>query len=410
MNASCVAAGIDRGGRAAAVALGAAIPCSVFIDNLLLLVLLLCWIGGGAWRQKWSVVRDHPVSWLALLMAGVIFAGLIWVSAEVVGAHRTALKYIDLLFLPLLLYYFRDTQTRRLGLIAFAGMTTLVLVLSFLVKAGALPQGELIAGTPHSPVVFKFRITHNYLMAYGALVLAGLALTSPAGSRLRPVWGVLAVLAAGNVLLMVEGVTGQLVLGLTGLWLALSLLPPRRRLLALLAAPVAAAALLVVPGPITERAQTFRQELAQWQPGVGQRDSSAGLRLEFFQNTAAIIAAHPLLGVGTGGFPAAYARQVAGTDMLPTVNPHNEYLMIAAQTGGAGLAVLLALFIGQWLLATRLPSPMETALARGLVIAMATGCLFNSFLLDHAEGLFYAWMSGLLFAGYRDRAGTGNPA
>jgi O-antigen ligase len=96
--------------------------------------------------------------------------------------------------------------------------------------------------------------------------------------------------------------------------------------------------------------------------------------------------------------------------MLPTVNPHNEYLMIAAQTGGAGLAVLLALFIGQWLLATRLPSPMETALARGLVIAMATGCLFNSFLLDHAEGLFYAWMSGLLFAGYRDRAGTGNPA
>jgi hypothetical protein len=30
---------------------------------------------------------------------------------------------------------------------------------------------------------------------------------------------------------------------------------------------------------------------------------------------------------------------------------------------------------------------------------MAVGCLFVSLLLDHAEGLFYAWLSGLLFAG-----------
>jgi hypothetical protein len=27
------------------------------------------------------------------------------------------------------------------------------------------------------------------------------------------------------------------------------------------------------------------------------------------------------------------------------------------------------------------------------------GCAFNSFLLDHAEGLFYAWLTALLYAG-----------
>ena len=37
--------------------------------------------------------------------------------------------------------------------------------------------------------------------------------------------------------------------------------------------------------------------------------------------------------------------------------------------------------------------------ARGLVLAMASGCLFNSFLLDHTEGLAFAWMSALLFGG-----------
>jgi hypothetical protein len=29
--------------------------------------------------------------------------------------------------------------------------------------------------------------------------------------------------------------------------------------------------------------------------------------------------------------------------------------------------------------------------------------MFNSFLLDHTEALFYAWLSGLLFAGFRSR-------
>jgi hypothetical protein len=36
---------------------------------------------------------------------------------------------------------------------------------------------------------------------------------------------------------------------------------------------------------------------------------------------------------------------------------------------------------------------------------MVVGCLFNSFLLDHTEALFYAWLSGLLYAGLRPALG-----
>jgi O-antigen ligase len=410
MSPGRAAAGFERGGRAAAIALGAAIPVSVALDNILLLVLLACWIAGGSWGDKWATLRDHPIARLALLLAAAIFAGLIWVDPGVEGAGKTALKYLDLLFIPLLLHYFRDAQIRRLALMAFAGVTLLILMLSFMVKIGILSSGDVISGTTHSPVVFKFRITHNFLMAFGALVFAWFAMADPAGRRIRLIWALLALLAAANVLFMVEGATGQLVLAVLALWLAVARLPGRMRLLALLAAPAVAAMLVVVPGPITQRMAQLQQELAQWQPGIGQRNSSAGLRLEFFHNTAAIIADNPLLGVGTGGFAAAYAAKVRGTDMLATANPHNEYLMIAAQTGLLGLGLLLALFAGQWFYAARLPTPMEAGLARGLVIAMTLGCLFNSFLLDHAEGLFFAWMSGLLFAGYRADATTGRRA
>ena len=50
------------------------------------------------------------------------------------------------------------------------------------------------------------------------------------------------------------------------------------------------------------------------------------------------------------------------------------------------------------------------ALAGIMVIAMAVGCLFNSFLLDHTEALFYAWLSGLLYAGLRPASVRAQPA
>jgi hypothetical protein len=53
----------------------------------------------------------------------------------------------------------------------------------------------------------------------------------------------------------------------------------------------------------------------------------------------------------------------------------------------------------QWKIAPRLPTALETHLARGLVIAYVAGCLFNSLLLDHTEGLLFAWLTALLYGG-----------
>ena len=137
----------------------------------------------------------------------------------------------------------------------------------------------------------------------------------------------------------------------------------------------------------------------QWQPGVASQDA-VGERLEFYTNTLAIMHDHPILGVGTAGFAPAYAQRVQGTAMLPTRNPHNQYLLTASQVGLVGLALLLLLFFQHWRCARSLPSAQDRTLARGLVLTIVVGCLFNSLLIDHTESLFFAWMSGLLYAGY----------
>ena len=78
------------------------------------------------------------------------------------------------------------------------------------------------------------------------------------------------------------------------------------------------------------------------------KSTSIGPRLVFWENTWQIIKSHPVLGAGTGDFPAEYekVRLERTPDHWENVdNPHNMYLMIWAQSGLVGLAVVLALFV-----------------------------------------------------------------
>jgi O-antigen ligase len=143
------------------------------------------------------------------------------------------------------------------------------------------------------------------------------------------------------------------------------------------------------------------EEYQQWRAGVPPAPtSSVGLRLELLRNTLDIIGGNPVFGVGTGGFGKAYADRVGDTGAGGTHNPHNEILLMIAQFGVAGLAILAGLFVTQWRLAARLPGRFEPAAARALVLTFAVASALSSTLMDHGEGFLFAYMSGLLFAGY----------
>jgi O-antigen ligase len=264
-----------------------------------------------------------------------------------------------------------------------------------------LPKLPFMAHDGVSPTVFKFKVTHNILVAFSAFLFVWLARTST-DRRWRLVWYVMALLAALNVLLMVKGATGYVVLVALALLWGLESKHRRSVTGGLFAIAGIAAMLMLVPNPFSQRIAQIQQEIQLWRSGSPAAEAtSTGQRLEYYKNTLGIIKDHPLTGVGTGGFPKAYAAQVKGTGKHVTQNPHNEFLNITAQIGIAGLVVLVAMFWLQWRSAGQLATPMEQSLARALVLTLVTGCLVNSLLLDHAEGLFYAWMSGLLYGGLK---------
>lgn len=400
-----VSRGAEKTARWAAVALGFSIPISVALDSVLALVILLVWLLSAGYSGKSGVIRANPVAWLAIAL---FFFYLIGCTYSI-GNHEDMLdglgKAARLMFIPLLIIVFQDAGTRRRAWYGFIGAMLITMLLSYLLWLGLLPQWGVIRGDTANPFIFKMHITHNLFMAFIAFVCVVQAryATMP---RRRGIWLALALLAAFNVLFMVQGRTGQLVLLALLVYLGVAWLRWRGLAIALIAIGVLAALAYALPSSsLHQRAALAYHEFAAAQSSAAATmSSSVGLRMEFYRNTLEIVRQRPLLGAGTGGFRQAYAEQVSGSGRVATHNPHNEYLMVAAQLGLAGLALLLALFAVQWRVAAQLPSMREQMLARGMLLSIMMASAVSSTLIDHAEGWFYVWMSGLLFAALKSAA------
>jgi O-antigen ligase len=80
-----------------------------------------------------------------------------------------------------------------------------------------------------------------------------------------------------------------------------------------------------------------------------------------------------------------------------TKNPHNEFLMIGVQLGLLGLSIYLGFLASQYYLSRKLPDK-EKWLAQGLLLTLIVTSLFNTPIMDHAEGHWFVAMIALCFA------------
>jgi O-antigen ligase len=398
----------QRVSRWSAIALGASIPVSTALDSVIIVIMLSAWALSGQIQDTIKRAIANTVSLFAIALFLLLAIGVIYGEASRQEGLSCLSKYADLLYIPVLMAIFRAPGIRIHALHALAYSLAGILLLSYLIGFGLLPKLPFITGTIESPTVFKLKLTHNLLLAFGAFLFIWLGRISE-HRRARIAWYGLALLAAVNVVFMVQGATGYIVLGALALLLGWQYVGWRGTVGMLLGVAVVLAASLSFPNAFQNRVVKIKHELQNWNPAES-ASTSTGLRLEFYRNSLAIVARHPFMGVGTGGFPAAYAKQVEGTSREKTRNPHNEFLHLATQVGILGVILLAALFLVQWRFASTISSPMRRGLAHGLVLAMVIGCLLNSLLLDHAEGLFYAWLTGLLYGGLEYGANDKSPA
>jgi heptosyltransferase III len=391
---SLISSRFQNAGRYATIALGASIPISVALDSLLFVLVLLAWLAGGRLLEKLAAVRSNPAALAALAFFGLLVLGMAWGQGSVHDGLHYLAKHKELLLVAVLGTLVAGERDKRLALGAFLGAMAVTLAFSYAIWLGVSPV-QHVPERAGNPWAFKTQITHSVLMALAAFLAADRAMRAR-----KPLWRVLyggaAALAAFNVLFMVEGRTGYLILGVLGLYLGLVHWRWRGAAFIAGAAVAVLIAAYLANAPLFGRVALVGTEMQEWDAGRSGL-TSTGSRMNYYKTTVSIVREHPWLGVGTRGFVTAYREKVHGTGLPETPNPHNQYLLTAAQLGLVGLFALLAMFLVMWRQAARLDPAARTA-ARGLLLAMAVGCLFNSFLIDHVEGLLFAWMAGVLFA------------
>lgn len=373
------------------MALGFSLPLSTSGTSIMLGVILLLWIIGGDYREKFHIMRHHPLAVASLILFGLYVLGLFCGSPS----ERVAFDVSRFLLLALFILLFENSQLRQQALWGFSSAVIILLTLSCLAWLNLLTQISFLNINPGN-VVIHGRITYGLYVVLASLFWAVEAYYSESRPK-RIVLLLLSTLAVVNLMGIVNSMTAYVVAPtLFGYFLirqwrwkgAVTFFSVFVLLLAL--------AYSLPTSPLHQRITGAVKEFRQWQPHKAEQ-TNVGMRLEFYYNSLKIIRDHPLLGVG--GFQEAYAKQIEYPKMALSDNPHNEYLLVTAQLGLIGLAALLYLFYTQWRLAPLLQTPRDAVLARGVVLAFVVGCLFNSFLTDYHEGVFFIWISALLFSG-----------
>ena len=349
-------------------------------------------------RRRLIAALRHPVVIGALPLAAIIVVATFYGPAAWSDALRSLFAWRRMLMLPLAAALFFDAPSKRLVLVALV----VTCVVGTLVSFTTFALNLVIARHLEPGVVFHDHAVQGMTLSLAAIACVA-ALLRPAdfaGGRLfgkRAVTAAILVLLVVDVVFVLHGRSGAFAIVLMSATTVVLLLDVTWRTKALAGLAIVAcggAILLASPHVRSRVADAFHEIATADQTEIG---TPFGQRTVFWRNTARMIADHPVIGVGTGGFQTAYApyvRGIAGWAGNETGDPHNQFLKFQAEQGVFGLAAFL--FFIYWTL--RFPAPMPwRALAAAALVGWCAFSLFSSEFSTHNQGrVIFFWLGAML--------------
>ena len=356
--------------------------------NILLGLSLIFSILGTDCRLRWRTALREPVVigfliWFAVLLASALNAWLSHNSNTFGESFLWSCTYPAIIASLLV-----DSRWRWRALAIFAAATALVVLASYCMQLGLMPQRAIADAVPSMRnTVFK-EYTQQGL---SSLVLCGMVISLAASlgkgwARTLLLW--LALLILCNVLFIIKSRTTYLVLPPLIAYWAYRML--RRHLdgwrVALMGTIITLSLVTVIWNvpPVHDRlaasiSSEFQRYVATREP------TSTGTRLWLWQHSLPIIAEAPVFGHGLKQWATIYTEQMQHTPgsaaFVAYGHPHQEELQIMAEQGIVGLAIFLGLVVALARHVGNLPEPQRDIYICLMLIYLTAG-LANGLWVD----------------------------
>jgi O-antigen ligase len=344
-----------------------------------------------------QVALALPLVRAALLLLAVLAVATLWADAPAALRWKYWWDWRTLLLLIVGLALFDDEAARRRAVLAFVAAAVLICGWSF----WAWWQGFSPAGMDHGLPGIVARNSTTQGMAFAAACF--LALTLAVGDRgldrrLRLPLLAGAALLACNLAFVTSSRSGHLMLLILLAGTVVQLLEGWRRIAAIAALPLAAALVFGLSPMLQARFGAMVSELRT--PLASEQMSGMGIRVVMWDVSAQMVRERPLLGYGTGGFPAAYESAIKrssyrGWAATPTIDPHSQYLLVQLQAGIAGSAAFAWFLLAGF--RARGPNPWRAA-GKALLLGWCASALATSVFTAFAESHLLMPLLGILLA------------
>lgn len=345
----------------------------------------------------------HPASATALALCLLAVVGVFWAdSLSWLERLRGLTPIAKLLGIPVLIYYFSQSDRGRYVFYAFVASCTVLMLYSWIVLYWPALSIHYKSDQPGVPV-------KNYIDQSQGFVFCAFSLAAVAIEAMRRGWRLIAISAAiiaiallANLAFVNVARTALVYSPVLALLLAYRYLARRQFWIACPALLAVLAGLWMVSPNLQHKVSAAFTEyrLAQSERG----STSVGQRLELWGKSIELIKAAPVIGHGTGSARILLTRDVEQQASIPAIgNPHNQTLLFMIQWGLLG-AVLLYTMWATHLLTFR-GEGIIAWIGFVAVVQNILSSLFNSHLSDFYQGWLYVLAVGIA-AGAQTRALT----
>jgi O-antigen ligase len=360
------------------------IPFSTSIAIVLTGLLFLLWMLSCQFFSLPELFKQNPIAFSALLLMGYLLVGVIYSSASFEESINIWFKYREFLLVIILVPFLSINRYRQWALIAFIIGSLITLAVSYAIDF------DFIKRTTYSASV-KSSITHSIFIAFFAYFCAQQAYQKKSYALF---WVLLLLVSIHNLYFVTFGRTGQLIAFLLALLFSFQHFNKQNIMLFILAS-IISIVLFVNYSNSGHRIVEGIVNTKNFDANNPETTSSMGRRLTYWKHAFSLIKERPWFGYGTGSFAKEYVR-ISSANEHQTTNPHSTYLLITAQVGIGGLLLYLGFLFSLYWRLQILPDHQKW-LAQGVLLTIATSSMFNSPILDHTEGHWFACLIALFF-------------